>query len=67
MTPVCSSLTTREEAVLRLWRLRDKEIAHRLGISPKTVSAHLRAIYTKLGVQDRRDAALAAGLIVEVA
>jgi DNA-binding NarL/FixJ family response regulator len=67
MSPICDRLTGREEAVLRLWRHSDKEIAARLGISRRTVSVHMRNIFTKLDVQDRRDAALVAGLIAEVA
>lgn len=67
MSPICDRLTSREEAVLRLWRHSDREIAHALGISRRTVSAHMRNIFTKLDVQDRRDAALVAGLIAEVA
>jgi DNA-binding CsgD family transcriptional regulator len=31
----------------------DKTVARQLGISPRTVSRHLEAIYRKLGVQDR--------------
>jgi NarL family two-component system response regulator YdfI len=37
---------------------RAKEIAHRLGISERTVKAHLTSVYTKLGV-DSRAAAIA--------
>ena len=37
---------------------RNKEIAHRLGISPRTVKAHLTSVYNKLGV-DSRGAAIA--------
>lgn len=65
MTPVCDRLTTREEAVLRLWRQQDKEIANALGMSVRTVDAHMRNVFRKLNVQRRQDAALAAGLIVE--
>jgi NarL family two-component system response regulator YdfI len=38
---------------------RSKEIALRLGISERTVKAHLASIYNKLGV-DSRAAAIAA-------
>ena len=37
---------------------RNKEIAHRLGISSRTVKAHLTSVYNKLGV-DSRAAAIA--------
>ncbi|MBO9500421.1 helix-turn-helix transcriptional regulator [Brevundimonas sp. A19_0] len=38
-------------------RLRDKEIAAKLGISPKTVANTLASAYRKLGVSDRLQAA----------
>ena len=41
-------------------RLRDKEIAEVLNISPKTVNSHLKRIYQKLRVNGRRDAVAAA-------
>ena len=65
MSPLCDRLTSREEAVLRLWRLPDKAIAERLGISRKTVSAHMGSAFAKLDVHDRREAAVVAGLVVE--
>ena len=37
---------------------RNREIAASLGISPKTVSAHLERIYAKAGVNTRAAAAL---------
>ena len=37
-------------------RLRDKEIAQHLGVTPKTVSNHLQRAYRKLGVSNRDDA-----------
>ena len=37
---------------------RNKEIAVRFGISPRTVKAHLTSVYNKLGV-DSRAAAIA--------
>ncbi|MGD9343888.1 MAG: LuxR C-terminal-related transcriptional regulator, partial [Desulfuromonadales bacterium] len=51
-------LTNREYEILLLLqeRLRDKEIADRLCISAETVKTHLKNIYGKLQVGDRRDA-----------
>ena len=53
-------LTPRELEVLRAAAAgeRNKEIALRLGISPRTVKAHLTSVYNKLGV-DSRAAAIA--------
>lgn len=47
--------------------LADKEIAGRLGISPKTVSNHVEHVYAKLGVSSRAAAALHVhhGLVTE--
>lgn len=54
------ALTPREREVLALVRegLANKQIARRLGISERTVKAHLTAIYAAIGVQDRTQAAL---------
>jgi NarL family two-component system response regulator YdfI len=54
------SLTERELEVLRAVAQgeRNKEIAFRLGISERTVKAHLTSVYNKLGV-DSRAAAIA--------
>ena len=53
-------LTDREEEVLRLVTegLPNKIIARRLGISERTVKAHLTHIFQRLGVSDRTQAAL---------
>ena len=54
-----ASLTARELDVLRLLMegLRDREIAARLGTSPKTAMRHVANIFAKLGVQSRTQAA----------
>lgn len=56
-------LTEREREVLAAAARgeRSKEIAHRLGITERTVKAHLTHIYNKLGV-DSRAAAVAAAV-----
>jgi len=53
------SLSPREIECVRLagLGLEDKQIAARLGISPRTVGNHLHRAYGKLGVSDRRLAA----------
>ena len=38
--------------------LTNKQVAWRLGISEKTVKAHLGSVFDRLGVQDRTQAAL---------
>lgn len=55
-----SPLTERELEVLRLAAQgeRNKEIAYKLGISERTVKAHLTSVYAKFGV-DSRAAAVA--------
>jgi predicted ATPase/DNA-binding CsgD family transcriptional regulator len=57
-----SGLTQREAEVLALVAagLRNAEIAEQLYLTPKTVSHHLSAIYTKLGVETRIEAVNAA-------
>ena len=52
-------LTDREHEVLDLVRhgLTNKQIARRLGISERTVKAHLTSVFASLGVTDRGQAA----------
>jgi NarL family two-component system response regulator YdfI len=59
------SLTSRERAILeRVARgERNKEIAAALGITERTVKAHLASIYNKLGVDSRAAAVAAAGTL----
>ena len=59
-SPLSHELTDREREVLVLVGegLSNKVIATRLGISEKTVKAHLTSIFTRLGVGDRVQAAL---------
>lgn len=54
------ALTAREREVLSLVAvgLPNKTVARRLGISEKTVKAHLTRVFTVLGVSDRTSAAL---------
>jgi LuxR family maltose regulon positive regulatory protein len=66
--PVIEPLTERELDVLSLLAQRqtDKEIALKLHISPHTVRSHTKNIYTKLDVNNRRQAverALEVGLV----
>lgn len=53
-------LTAREREVLTLVRqgMANKQIGRRLGISERTVKAHLTSLYTRIGVSDRTQAAL---------
>ena len=51
-------LTAREVEVLKLVAagLMNRQISERLGVSTRTVDAHLRSIYAKLGVKSRSSA-----------
>jgi DNA-binding NarL/FixJ family response regulator len=55
-----ADLTPREREVLILLRqgLANKQIARRLGISERTVKAHLTSTFQRIGVVDRTQAAL---------
>jgi DNA-binding NarL/FixJ family response regulator len=55
-----ASLTAREREVLALVAggLANKAIARRMGISEKTVKAHLTSVFGRIGVTDRTQAAL---------
>ena len=55
-----ADLTPRETEVLTLVRqgLANKQIARRLGISERTVKAHLTSAFQRIGVLDRTQAAL---------
>lgn len=55
-----TTLTSREAEVLELVRkgLANKQIARRLGISERTVKAHLTSVFQRIGVADRTQAAI---------
>ena len=55
-----AGLSAREVEVLALAvrGLPNKQIAHALGISPRTVGSHIEHIYTKIGVSTRGSAAM---------
>ncbi|MDQ4039255.1 MAG: response regulator transcription factor [Actinomycetota bacterium] len=59
-SPQSGDLTPREVEVLRLvgQGLANKQIARRLGISERTVKAHLTSVFQSVGVTDRVQAAL---------
>jgi len=57
------SFTEQEKRILQLAAqgLTNKEIAHSLGIKPRTVEFHLCNLFRKLGVSSRTGAATVAG------
>jgi NarL family two-component system response regulator LiaR len=57
-----SALTSREMEVLRLVSqgLSNYQVAHKLGLSVRTIEAHLTHVYNKLDVASRTEAALLA-------
>lgn len=66
--PVTTLLSDREREVLDLLAsgLQNKQVASRLGISPRTVERHCDSIYAKLGVRTRTEAvvrALGSGIV----
>jgi len=54
-SPRINGLTTREVEILRLVTsgLTNRQLAEQLGVSTRTVDAHLRSIYAKLGIKSR--------------
>jgi DNA-binding NarL/FixJ family response regulator len=58
--PTGPAMSEREREVLALVGagVANKQIAYRLGISPKTVKSHLSHIFRQIGVKDRLQAAL---------
>jgi DNA-binding NarL/FixJ family response regulator len=58
--PARPALTARESEVLGLLRegMSNREIARALGITERTVKAHLTSAFARIGVQDRVQAAL---------
>lgn len=57
---IIEQLTNREQDIMELLaqRMRNKEMATHLYISPETVKSHLKRVYQKLGVRNRREAVI---------
>jgi DNA-binding NarL/FixJ family response regulator len=53
--PRADGLTSRELEILRLVTSgrTNRQLAEELGVSTRTIDAHLRSIYAKLGVKSR--------------
>lgn len=51
-------LTAREHEIAGLLHLTNKQIAEKLGISKRTVEAHIRSVFDKLGADNRTDAVM---------
>lgn len=53
--PRADGLTSREVEILRLVAsgLTNRQLGEGLGVSTRTVDAHLRSVYAKLGVKSR--------------
>jgi two-component system, NarL family, response regulator LiaR len=61
-SPSTAALSEREQEVLALMALglSNRQIAHELYLSVDTIKTHVRSVFTKLGVSNRTQAALAA-------
>ncbi|MET0662628.1 MAG: response regulator transcription factor [Ilumatobacteraceae bacterium] len=61
-SPTAAALSEREQEVLALMALglSNRQIAHELYLSVDTIKTHVRSVFSKLGVSNRTQAALAA-------